>query len=544
MRKDGCCGAVSGVGDEVNRRPLRCDIVAEDGAVSICLECSESLLVELENARVRDGSDRSIVSCEDWLERCFHCGCAVIAPTDSDEGSSSAVDETEDSDARDVVLDEESLASLAEVHERFLDVCEREPGLMELVLSFLSPKSIARLSMVCRPLCVLLWGRPVDLLDLEERRWFRKSDLVRLFVSRHVRRRWLLEGAALDCRDASVSEFTVVALQPLALRSLALRNAGNTGLHGLERCKWLMKLDLSYDGELENLEALSSLEDLRVLSLLECDNIASVKALSSCEQLRELKLCGCRNLYSLEGLDECKRLEKLDLNSCFSLFSDDSSQILRKLSGLKWLSLQNCSQLQRCPKLPETLQHLDLAMCDQLMFLNALDCVSESLETLLLASCDSLADISVLGTLKKLTLLDLSNCYMLQDVSPLSRCTSMRRLSLSGCVELEEVRIESCCGLETINLTGCEKLRNLDQIGSCKRLKRLDVPFCTALTCIKGLEKCDSLEYVNITRCDALMDVAPLSKLSNLQELSIRWCPQISMKHLELFRTTKLQLNF
>src|SRR5271157_4472062 len=80
-----------------------------------------------------------------------------------------------------------------------------------------------------------------------------------------------------------------------------------------------------------------------------------------------------------------------------------------------------------------SLQSLNLALCDQLSDLSPL-AVLTSLQSLNLAGCDQLSDLSPLAVLTSLQSLNLAWCKQLSgDLSPLASLTSLQRLDLAGC---------------------------------------------------------------------------------------------------------------
>src|SRR5208282_918966 len=79
-----------------------------------------------------------------------------------------------------------------------------------------------------------------------------------------------------------------------------------------------------------------------------------------------------------------------------------------------------------------SLQSLNLALCDQLSDLSPL-AVLTSLQSLNLSFCKQLSDLSPLAKLTSLQWLNLSFCKQLSDLSPLANLTSLQTLDLAGC---------------------------------------------------------------------------------------------------------------
>ncbi|GBG33590.1 F-box/LRR-repeat protein 7 [Hondaea fermentalgiana] len=536
-------------------------LMLSDWSIGVCGECRESLLV----ARGPHASpapapvepaDEFRAIYEDHAS-CFHCGASgsVRAVTSIKPHPCSPASiklrrrqiEVEEekancSDDDDANLDPPHLGDMARkgvVSPRptisrkrpgLVDLVYHEYGLWETVLSYLRPEAIGMLSLTCHDVSAQLWGRQLDLLQMEPIRWFGRTALARCFVSRSVRRRWYVQGIALDCRDANVREVLDVALEPLVLRSLAIRGAGQRGLLGLSACRWLTTLDLSLN-PLDDLSPLTALRDLRDLRLEGCETLTSVEPLASCEELRALHLSGCRGLSSLRGLEFCTNLQELDLSLCFSLFSDHATAVagLADLASLRSLALQGCSQLVSCPSLPPLLEKIDLGSCDQLVDISALKACAKSLKEVLLSGCDSLANLDVLVSCKALRVLDLSHCYSVVDVGLVAKCSALEHLFLGGCIGLQSVALAERTSLQYLSLTGCANLADLSGLAHCKSLTHLDLGFCASLQSVAALEACSSLEYVNLTRCSSLKSVSAFAKLPAMRRLCVRWCPQVSL---------------
>lgn len=555
--------------------------------VGVCSECWDSLLV----ARVPHGETVRVL--DDENSYCFHCGAsgstspaivltskmsAAIKPNSPLAAAAAAaaagfaerkfaesrkrksvkdtrikshrvdisLDEEEDddednwisddSDASEILLapedqDETTLTNVGSA--RLVDLLAHEYGLWEMIMSYLRPESIAMLSVTCREVSMQLWGKHLDLLDMEPRRWFGRTSLARCFVSRSVRRRWLIQGVALNCRDANVAEVLDVALEPLVLRSLAICGAGQRGLYGLSSCRWLTTLDLSFN-TFENLAPLTALRDLRELRLEGCESIVSVEPLASCEELRHLVLAGCRRIVSLRGLEYCTHLEELDLSLCFSLFNDyvTANTELRQLRSLRRLIMQGCSQLLSCPEMPIQLEFLDLSSCDQLINISEIRSCANRLRQLFLSGCDSLTNFEVLMHFRSVQFLDMSHCYNFSDSAVLCKCTKLQRLSLNGCISLVEANLRGCTSLLYLNLTGCANLADLSGLGQCHKLSYLELGFCASLKSITPLLACNSLETINLTRCSSLKEITALGQLPALRRLCVRWCPQVGQGQL------------
>ena len=96
--------------------------------------------------------------------------------------------------------------------------------------------------------------------------------------------------------------------------------------------------------------------------------------------------------------------------------------------------------------------------------------------------------------------------------------------SISSCDELFsfDVVFENA---ESIWLTECDGLRNLDLLQAIPKLKRVRVESCNGLASITGLPV--SLENLKLINCQSLSRVAPADKLPKLKCFDLEKCPNL-----------------
>ena len=86
------------------------------------------------------------------------------------------------------------------------------------------------------------------------------------------------------------------------------------------------------------------------------------------------------------------------------------------------------------------------------------------------------------GALKGLETIDLSRCTSLTNLDALSTCTQLTTLNLRGCDELTNLDgLSGCTQLTTLQLSYCRSLTNLDGLSGCTQLTSLDLRSCTSL---------------------------------------------------------------
>jgi formylglycine-generating enzyme required for sulfatase activity len=162
-----------------------------------------------------------------------------------------------------------------------------------------------------------------------------------------------------------------------------------------------------------------------------------VRPLAACEHLDDVDLSGCAGLTSLEGVNG-----ELFRGTEFSLDND----VVTALTGVLPALGPNLTTLSlRGAKLR------DLTGIESFPFVKRLN-----------VSCPAVIDAGPLGALRHLTL-----------------------VNLEGCRELERLPARWLAPLESLELTGCERLRSLD--GLPESLTGLDLRGCKSLRSLEGL---------------------------------------------------------
>lgn len=113
----------------------------------------------------------------------------------------------------------------------------------------------------------------------------------------------------------------------------------------------------------------------------------------------------------------------------------------------------------------------------------------DTLEELHLPNCSKLSDISSLGRLKKLKVLNLRGCSSItsQALKILRQCPILKVLSISECYQLESLDFLIGMDLEYFSLRGLQKLNDLSPIGS--NINLMELRLMNALISIKKIHK-------------------------------------------------------
>ncbi|XP_073361976.1 uncharacterized protein [Aegilops tauschii subsp. strangulata] len=272
-------------------------------------------------------------------------------------------------------------------------------------------------------------------------------------------------------------------------------------------------------------------------------------------------------------------LKKITISGCPHLIFD-----VARLTSLEELQI-----LGDCPKMLSSLVHRGLLLPQSLeqiaiyeypqetiqpCFLNNRTCLkkiqlfySSALNSLMLHSCTSLEDLTIIGCKSLTALHGMESLRTLRGLA-LQSNSSLKFLELKPLTLLEDLHIVHCTllapleGLRSlVNLRHFKVVESLTGFGeSCDgtifprlenltidMLSRLTTPFCKGLTCLQRLELYDlkearltdeqekalllhrSLQDLHFLNCDDLVHLpARLHSLPSLKRLKIGWCPRIS----------------
>ncbi|KAM5552791.1 hypothetical protein ABKV19_025150 [Rosa sericea] len=277
----------------------------------------------------------------------------------------------------------------------------------------------------------------------------------------------------------------------------------------------LVTLNLSGCESLKELPDLSGIPNLKRLALSECTGLVEVPDSIRFLHLVTLNLRGCKSLKELPDLSGIPNLKGLYLSECTGLVEVPDS--IRFLHNLVTLDLSGCGSLKELPDLSgiPNLKELDLSECTGLVEVPDSIRFLHNLVTLNLSGCESLKELPDLSGIPNLKELCLAPVFILGP----------NKLDLSECTGLVEVpdSIRFLHNLVTLNLSGCESLKELPDLSGIPNLKRLDLSECTGLVevpdSIRFLHNLDSLQASTCTKLAAFPKI-PI-KMDSLRELSL-----------------------
>ncbi|CAK7356006.1 unnamed protein product [Dovyalis caffra] len=271
--------------------------------------------------------------------------------------------------------------------------------------------------------------------------------------------------------------------------------------------------------------------------------------LSKLIEMRRLILRQCIRLECLPKILELTKLEVLDLSGAtlFSKIKEKSFAIFKKLqildlsntqierlpfiNGLEELTrllLRDCTSLSRLPKLEKLpcLQIIDLSYADKLKEITINHPASNigNLSELHLTGCSKLEELPCTEKLTGLKLLDLSGASSLKKFKD----KSFNHLSLLHSINLTKTEVKILPSLSNLHnlqfllLRDCSSLEKLD-VGGLTRLKELDLSGCERLCELQELNGLEKLEVLDISGCAALPEIEERSfvNMSCLRKLNL-----------------------
>ncbi|CAI0543580.1 unnamed protein product [Linum tenue] len=317
-----------------------------------------------------------------------------------------------------------------------------------------------------------------------------------------------------------VSELEEVAALPPSLKQLAL-----SGIIVSVFPSSLKSLLISGCEPLEKLPSLANLNNLKELRLMRVQ-VHEVQGLGDLRMLETLVISSGPNLGNLDGLENLLLLKTLKVENCCLLKELPSLSNLTKLQLLEISSCQLLSEIQGLGEPEEcSLSSLYIIDCPRLPDLSTL----RNLVELVVDECTQLSEVTILERSESLRSLSMVDCSSIAQLPNLSRFVNLKSLQISRCTRLSEVKgLERLEWLEYLSMSGCSWIKELPDLSGLENVVTLDISGCTGLTEVVGLENLEALQALQMANCKSIKQLPDLSGLKHLRELDITGCTQLA----------------
>ncbi|CAI0452335.1 unnamed protein product, partial [Linum tenue] len=268
-----------------------------------------------------------------------------------------------------------------------------------------------------------------------------------------------------------------------------------------------------------------------------CLHLSELPSLSNLCNLTRLQLW-CVGVAEIRGLGELSALETLAINS----LNLNNLNGLENLLLLRTLTLSNAT-LERLPSLVNLSKLKDLEVCDcpNLVEIQGLAGVGESLTRLKIGRCPRLADLDGLQHLvaleelifyeqsfRGIQSLNLSGLFSLKQLNIRRWRELLEIKGLDRLVWLERLTMEGCTSIQQLpDLSELGNLKKLTNLSGLKNLETLHLSECVNLTEVEGVEGLESLTRLQLYNCRSITELGNLSGLEKLEELNIMGCTKL-----------------
>ncbi|KAE8669361.1 hypothetical protein F3Y22_tig00112249pilonHSYRG00358 [Hibiscus syriacus] len=124
--------------------------------------------------------------------------------------------------------------------------------------------------------------------------------------------------------------------------------------------------------------------------------------------------------------------------------------------------------------------------------------------------------------------IDLSNCNKLRNIPDLSGAINLQSFYCNGCENLVKLPcLNHLASLEKLDLSGCKSLRKIPSLSRAINLQSICCNGCENLIELPCLNHLASLEKLGLSDCKSLMEIPNLSGAINLQSLCCNGCENL-----------------
>jgi hypothetical protein len=327
--------------------------------------------------------------------------------------------------------------------------------------------------------------------------------------------------------------------------------------------------------ELENLEFISGLKNLKTLNITSCKIISLTGIPTSIENFsfsasRFYKPIDDSEFEALRNLKQLKKVEIISTNRDFSfLINLDNLEVLRISSESEKVLMPNLSSQKK-------LKYISIANATQ-----NLDFLEMNEEIEMISVCrTNVENIKGLKNCNKIKVIDLIDCKNLNSLSGLENCKEMditiRNIGvenldgLNGCVKLSKFGtyvienfdlhggfastdvetfsdgtndLDYVIRNNTLYISGCNNLVDISGIKNATNLMGLSITSCKNLKCIAGIETLQNLYEIDFSDCSELEDISIIKNFPNLRSLNLSGCKKLKVKPDKLILETQIEID-
>ncbi|KAK8619048.1 hypothetical protein V6N13_133017 [Hibiscus sabdariffa] len=331
---------------------------------------------------------------------------------------------------------------------------------------------------------------------------------------------------------AEIREWLEVEPTILAFPSLKVLNIiecdNLNNVPRMSRFSSLEELTIGWCSELGWMDDEPFSSHLKSLTIRDCENLRSIPSLDGLSSLLELTVKACRGLPSLPpGLSTCTSLRRLLIEDCGNL--ESIPEDVGQLHSLEKLTIVKCNELGWISLEPfsSNLKELTVMGCGKLCKMGEGLLTSTCLTDMVISGCDNLRSIPFNGGSQSILRLKIFDCKELREIGGgLSASTRLEELEIESCPSM--IAIPSLDGLSSLlemKLYGCDGLTSLPSgLSTCTSLWRLFIDYCSNLESIPvNVGQLHSLEELCIRRSESLkrLPEESLGCLTRLKKLEL-----------------------
>ena len=163
----------------------------------------------------------------------------------------------------------------------------------------------------------------------------------------------------------------------------------------------------------------------------------------------------------------------------------------------------------------------------------------KKIKILKLMNCNDIENLYVIKDLVSLKELYLESLYNIYFLPPLRKLKKLYKVKLYYMPKLYDISSLKNLNIRHLCIMDCNKLKDVDKIGTLKDLQTLKLYFCSLIQHLDCLKTCRYLHYLSIENCECITTFHFINHLKSLQKLKL-WKNINNLKTLTLYDLPKL----